>query len=787
MKLSDIKIPKVPPIPKLGIKRITTFDTDEETKATVAIVACFCMALITFLAVLGIAGRLGNTIGEFLRSGLGRASFIIPVFFLYGAYELIKAQYTEKGSVATAGMRARMLWGIGIIMIGVAGMLAWGYNVLEIAEIGRESRGGSGGFIGFIVHLVLHNLVGRIGAFFVIIGIISMGIFVVSSKTFVEFIEAIREIFTNPKSLWDKVPDFFAFLDKPEPVINGEILGVDKKEDLPIHNIPNVATVDKITPFQSRIVDSEIPKTTKTKKVFNFKTEHDDGKVLEMEGVEEYVENYIPKSGRKSSAIGWTLPSFDLLSNVKNTSEGGDIETNKNTIKSTLSHFNISVEMKSVTVGPTVSQYTLEPASGVRLSSIDALSRDLALALAAINIRIEAPIPGKKLVGVEIPNIKKETVRLRDIIQTKEFLDYSDDLPIAIGKDVTGKNLLYPLSKMPHLLVAGATGAGKSVWINGLLLSLLYRYSPSQLGLILVDMKRVELKLYDGVPHLLTPVITDAEKAINSLKWTVLEMDKRYKVLEETGKRNIRDYNKYADTIGIERMSYIVYVIDELGDLMMLAKNEVEPIIVRLTQMSRAVGIHIVLGTQRPDTQVVTGLIKANIPTRIAFAVASQIDSRVILDQVGAEKLLGQGDGMIVTPSDLGAKRFQGAYVDDVEIRKCVNFLRDQAIANNIDLNYLDEVTQKPQVKINIPGMREGKNDGDEDGIDQEDSAYEKAKALVVQYQKASTSFLQNRMGIGYPKASKIIMQLEEEGIVGPANGSKPRDVYLQPLEGLGE
>jgi S-DNA-T family DNA segregation ATPase FtsK/SpoIIIE len=322
--------------------------------------------------------------------------------------------------------------------------------------------------------------------------------------------------------------------------------------------------------------------------------------------------------------------------------------------------------------------------------------------------------------------------------------------------------------------VAGATGSGKSVFINGLLLSLLYKYTPQELQIVLVDMKRVELKLYEGVPHLLSKVITEAEKSINALKWTVLEMDRRYRLLEEHGKRNIVDYNQFAKKKGLEELPYMVFIIDELGDLMMLAKAEVEPIIVRLTQMSRAVGIHLVLGTQRPDTHVVTGLIKANVPSRIAFAVASQVDSRVILDVGGAEKLLGQGDGLMITPSSLHPIRFQGPNVLESEVRKCVDFLKKQVSDNDFEMNIKDEVTETPKAKINVPGM-EVKGDLDDNG----DDVYERAKNLVIQNQKASTSFLQQMLGVGYPKAAKLIYKLEEEGIVGPANGSKPRDVYV--------
>jgi DNA segregation ATPase FtsK/SpoIIIE, S-DNA-T family len=394
---------------------------------------------------------------------------------------------------------------------------------------------------------------------------------------------------------------------------------------------------------------------------------------------------------------------------------------------------------------------------------------------------MESPIAGKNLVGVELPNKVKSTVRLKTLIQTKEFKEYKGDLPLAIGMDVAGNNLIYSLAKMPHLLVAGSTGSGKSVWINNMLLCLMYTYSPQDLQLLLVDMKRVELKLYDGIGHLLAPVITDAEKAINALKWTVLEMERRYKLLEENGKRNIMDYNEFVrlkTPDGLGEMSYIVFVIDELGDLMMLAKNEVEPIIVRLTQMSRAVGIHLVLGTQRPDTQVVTGLIKANIPSRIAFAVASNIDSRVILDQVGAEKLLGQGDGLFMSPSTMKAVRFQGAFVEESEVNDVIKFIKKQSEGKDFLNNFNANVTEPPRAKLVVPGMRmAGEEGGFGDGAGTDDM-FERAKEVCFTKGMASTSLLQTALGIGYPRARKYIQYMEDEGLVGPPNGSKPREVY---------
>jgi DNA segregation ATPase FtsK/SpoIIIE, S-DNA-T family len=764
---------------KLPSFKEAKINIDEQTRLTLGILVCFGLALITYVSILGFStARIPSSMGIFLRTLLGRGSFMIPIFFLIGAYILIKAQ-AKKAFVQ--GLTPRLFWGLGIMLVALVGLISANFKVTNVSDISlNDKQGLAGGFIGFIISYTLLMIVGDIGSYVVLFSLFVMGIFVLTGVTFVEFLNGCADIIRNPKLIWDKIPNLFEFLDKDEVFAEIETNESARPMDSVKSYSSAVHTKAKVEdePTSEYIIKDDLidiePKEVKTKRVFSFNG--GEGKIKEMVAEQVRIEESETEEGRD-----YDYPRFDLLSDKKSKSDAGDIEGNKTVIKNTLNHFGITVTMADVAIGPTVSQYSLQPAEGVRLSSIDALQRDLALALAARNIRIESPIPGKKLVGIEIPNVKKEMVRIRDIFDTKEFINFPDDLPIAIGKDVTGQNNIYPLSKMPHLLVAGATGSGKSVWINGLLLSLVYRYAPKDLALILVDMKRVELKFYDGIPHLKYPVITDSEKAINALKWTVLEMDKRYKFLEESSKRNIKDYNKYAKTYGKEPMKYIVFVIDELGDLMMLAKNEVEPIVVRLTQMSRAVGIHLVLGTQRPDTQVVTGLIKANIPTRISFAVASQIDSRVILDQVGAEKLLGQGDGLIVTPSSLGARRFQGANVEENEVRKVVQFLKDQVHDIIEDTNYDESVGQKPTSKINVPGMQMGKNEPmfDDEG-NQMDSSYEQAKKLVIQYQKASTSFLQNRMGIGYPKAAKIIMQLEENSIVGPANGSKPRDVYLQ-------
>jgi S-DNA-T family DNA segregation ATPase FtsK/SpoIIIE len=464
----------------------------------------------------------------------------------------------------------------------------------------------------------------------------------------------------------------------------------------------------------------------------------------------------------------WKFPPLTLLSDKQDKADAGNVTQNAETIKETFANFNIDVEVEGANVGPRVTQYTLKPPTGVKLTKITALDNNLALDLAAHNIRIEAPIPGKKAVGVEVPNVKAATVTLHGLITSNEWHGVDGALGFAIGKDIAGVPVVGNLEKMPHLLIAGQTGSGKSVMINTLLTSLLYRNSPSDLKLILVDPKQVEMALYHDIPHLLSPIITEPEKCISALKWAVAEMERRLKAFSEVGKRNIAEYNKVKQEEG---MPYIVIVIDELADLMMMAARDVEALIVRLAQKARAAGIHLVLATQRPSVDVITGLIKANVPARIAFTVVSQVDSRTIIDGVGADKLLGRGDLLFSVPEFTKPKRVQGALISDDETNKICDFLRAQRPPN-----YDDEVISQP-VQIGKGGVVASMDD------DQEDDMMKDAVMVVVQTGKASTSLLQRKLRIGYGRASRLIDIMEEQGIVGPADGAKPRQVLVNSVD----
>jgi len=487
----------------------------------------------------------------------------------------------------------------------------------------------------------------------------------------------------------------------------------------------------------------------------------------------------------------YNSPPLTLLNKEKGKAQIGDVKANANTIKRTLKDFGISVEMDAVESGPTITRYALKPAQGVRIAKIASLQQEMQLALKADSIRIEAPIPGKSLVGIEVPNEKRATVGLAPLLATPEYADSAHPLLAALGKDVTGQVHFTNIAKMPHGLIAGTTGSGKSVMIQNIIISLLMRNSPDQLRFILIDPKRVELTLYNKIPHLLTPVITDAKKAIRSLSWAVKEMERRYDILQAESVQNIASYHKniykparkaWEDNDSPEEdkdnlpeaLPYIVIILDELNDLMQAYPRELEGMIVRLAQMSRAVGIHLILATQRPSVNVITGTIKANVPSRIAFAVASQIDSRTIIDSVGAEKLLGAGDMLYLSSDSPKPKRIQSAFVSEDEIKKVVEYLKKQ------DAGLMDQLDLDEQPGGSADALFSSLTNDD----DVEDDLYDDARIAVIEAGKASTSYLQRKLRVGYSRAARLMDLLEEKGVIGPQDGSRPREILSQ---GTGE
>lgn len=474
-------------------------------------------------------------------------------------------------------------------------------------------------------------------------------------------------------------------------------------------------------------------------------------------------------SNTLSSGLIWEYPPLSLLDEAENRkADRGDIKKIASVIEKTLESFGIAAKVVEVNLGPAVTQYALEIALGTKVSKITSLQNDLALATEAPTgqIRIEAPIPGRSLIGIEIPNRSLEIVSLRTMLESDVMRRSKSKLTVSMGLDVSGNPIVADVSKMPHVLIAGTTGSGKSVMMNSFIASLLFRASPEEVKLILIDPKRVELTGYNGIPHLMVPVIVEVEKILSALKWALNEMDRRYKTFAERGVRNIDSYNELA---GFQALPYIIVFVDELADLMAFAPVEVEDSIARLAQMARATGIHLIVATQRPSVDVITGLIKANIPCRIAFNVSSMIDSRVIIDGPGAEKLLGRGDMLYVPPDQAKPSRIQGAFVSDKEVRKLVEFLKSKAGA----IQYTEEITSQPIVSSKTQF-------GSSAGPDGRDPMFIDAIRIVCEYDRASASLLQRRLSVGYSRAARIIDQLEAAGIVGHAEGSKPRDVLVR-------
>lgn len=541
------------------------------------------------------------------------------------------------------------------------------------------------------------------------------------------------------------------------------------------------AILGAIKDFVRKLVPSKLIGFFKTKKSPDFSNKQMTIKGMEKDGKD--IKIISPAPTRKEPLIAdklvmntvgnsgiWEYPPLSLLSDSSNQkADRGDIKKTANTIEKTLQSFGIGAKVVEVNLGPAVTQYALELSLGTKVAKITSLSNDLALATEAPTgqIRIEAPIPGRNLVGIEIPNRSLEIVTFKTMLSSDVMKKHKSKLTVSLGLDVSGNPLVADIGKMPHVLIAGTTGSGKSVMINSFISSLLFRASPEEVKLILIDPKRVELTGYNGIPHLMTPVIVEVEKILASLKWTMDEMDRRYKTFAERGVRNIDSFNELA---GFQTIPYIVIFIDELADLMAFAPVEVEDVIARLAQMARATGIHLVVSTQRPSVDVITGLIKANIPCRIAFNVSSMIDSRVILDTPGAEKLLGRGDMLYIPPEQAKPTRIQGSYISDKEVKRLVDYLK----AKVPEIQYTDEVTSVPLI------LKKGNFSA---GADGRDALFFEAIRIVCQYDRASASLLQRKLSIGYSRAARILDKLEEAQVVGRAEGSKPRDVLVRNAE----
>lgn len=532
--------------------------------------------------------------------------------------------------------------------------------------------------------------------------------------------------------------------------------------DIKINDSSNTKNTEAVDKTEDDLKAKENPKTDKKPKTIKKEIEKTQ-KTEETEDNNEEID--IEKEIHKEDIVHYEFPSLDLLKEVEVTntsSKGKEIKDNIKIIQDTLNNFGVDAKVIGVNSGPTITSYEISLAAGVKVSKILSLSDNLALALATTDIRILAPIPGKSAVGIEVPNKNKDTLLLKEILDSDEFRNLKSKLPLALGKDVTGNTIISSIANMPHLLIAGATGSGKSVCINTIIMSILYKARPDEVKLIMIDPKVVELNVYNNIPHLLIPVVTNAKKAQFSLNWAVQEMEKRYQLFAKNNVKDMQSYNE-LDTI-TEKMPQIIIIIDELADLMMVAATEVEDAICRLAQMARAAGMHLIVATQRPSVDVITGTIKANIPSRISFQVSSQIDSRTILDMSGAEKLLGKGD-MLYYPSNLSKPiRVQGAFVSDKEVKRVCDFIRNQGEAN-----YNQDAVESISTNNTSQTMQDDK-----------DELYDEAVKLVVADGQASISYLQRKLKIGYSRAARIVDQMEEMGVVSGYDGSKPRKVLIE-------
>jgi len=708
----------------------------KETKRGVISIILFSLAVLSLLSFWGGAGLFGQYFSRISQLLFGRAFFLVPISLILFGLAILTPRFSqeEKKPASRQGGQphyATIFFGMVIFIFSILGI----FHVLGVGTNGNgqnirqviASGSASGGYLGLIVGYPLVRLLSFWASLVVLLAFLAISVLITFNVPLI------------PKKK-----------EEEEPV---QVLTGGKEE-----------TTEKKPGLWQRIRE-------KAKEEVNKKEEE---KPLSL--IAKKQPQALLASAKKNG--DFKIPPFDFLERDKGKPTSGDIKANINIIKRTLENFGIEVEMAEVNVGPTVTQYTLRPAQGIKLSKITTLQNDLALALAAHPLRIEAPIPSRSLVGIEIPNRSVVIVRLRSLLERDAFQE-SSGLTLALGRDVAGNPIFADLSQMPHLLVAGATGTGKTIALNNIILSLLYQGSPNEIKFILIDPKRVELTTYNSIPHLLTPVIVQPDKAVGALRWAVSEMERRFAVLQESGKRDVGSYNRGAggsalrqaqgpdsEDIG-ERLPYIVVVIDELADLMSSYGREAESAIVRLAQMARAVGIHLIVSTQRPSVEVITGLIKANITSRMAFQVASQVDSRTILDMAGAEKLLGNGDMLFLAGNSAKPRRLQGAYVSDKETRKVVDHLKKAQ-----EPEYKEEITSSQPAKTQ--GLAFGQAD------DGDDELYQDAKETVIQAKKASASLLQRRLRVGYARAARLLDILEEKGIVGPADGAKPRDVYLE-------
>lgn len=741
-----------------------------------------------------LAGALSIFSQNILYKLLGIMAYFLPIYLIYFGIDTIKSKGTIKYT--------RRLFAVTLIIvvldlfcatIKLSFMDVTGFSDTLINLMKQSKDSIHGGVFGYLITYPLSKLIGYIGSYVLFMSLFSIATILIFNITLYDMYSLLKNITlsTLKNNLTKKSSESKRGKENNDLSKNStSVIAIDKNDDNErddfikgINNkiqildfMKNSELEDKTSMIDINLDSLDIEGTTVNDILGNKNNKEKHNKQVTTvvnEVVNKEIEDSI--SEKNESTQRYLFPNMELLkTNLKTKLKSGDkkdLLDNANKLEVTLRSFGVEAKVLQVTKGPTVTRFELQPSPGVKVSKIVNLQDDIALGLAASGVRMEAPIPGKAAIGIEVPNEKQSPVFLREVLDSTEFLTSDKNLAFALGKDIAGKCIVGDLSKMPHMLIAGATGSGKSVCINSLIISLLYKYSPKEVRLLMIDPKVVELSVYNGIPHLLIPVVTDPKKAAGALNWAVNEMNRRYNLFKDMKVKNIESYNSLFDKDIIEeKLPYIVLIVDELADLMMACPNDVEDYICRLAQMARAAGMHLIIATQRPSVDVITGVIKANIPSRVSFAVSSGVDSRTILDQVGAEKLLGRGDMLYNPIGESKPLRVQGAFISEEEVENVVNFIKQSE----------DEIDYKSEIIDHI------NNEGSELETKEEnqgDELIEEAIKLVVEYQQASTSFLQRKLRIGFNRASRIMDELEERGVISEKDGSRPRHVLVEKDE----
>lgn len=786
-------------VKKNSSKRDTSKKNNKKENGDIKGVIYIALGFILSIAIYTTwAGALSTLSREVIYKIIGVSAFILPLYLIYFGYCTI----VSKGNIKIT----RRVLGLTLIIISITlGCATSSINILEKKEgfyetwkLILDTQGIHGGLIGHIITYPLSMLIGFIGSYILYLAIISIGVILMSDITLYDIVVMFKSKFSKEvkgkrikeNNIKDKSPLINVVPKEEEKEredfingINNKIKILDFMKNSSLGDSMLEASIDESAknnnlnednPFNIEVFDEE--KQDKNKETIyeenNKKKEKLDNSVKAV--VSKEIEESLTTEKKEEKV--YIHPSIELLninSKTKLKSEDKkELIENAGKLKEILNDFGVDANVLQVTKGPSVTRFEIQPSPGVKVSKIVNLQDDIALGLAASGVRMEAPIPGKAAIGIEVPNNKQTAVFLREVLDSEEFKIAKKKLAFALGKDISGKCVVGDLATMPHTLIAGATGSGKSVCINALIISLLYKYSPNEVKLLMVDPKVVELSVYNGIPHLLIPVVTDPKKAAAALNWAVNEMNKRYKLFAEASVRNIESYNSLFEKGLIEeKLPYIVIIVDELADLMMACPNDVEDYICRLAQMARAAGMHLIIATQRPSVDVITGVIKANIPSRISFAVSSGIDSRTILDQTGAEKLLGRGDMLYYTIGENKPIRVQGAFISEEEVEKVVNFIKNEEEENKYEESIIEHIES------------ESKDSGKVSEDSESDELVNEAIKIVVEYNQASTSFLQRKLRIGFNRASRIMDELEERGIISEKDGSRPRQILVTKEE----